>query len=349
MSSVLQYDAPLRYDTGNPYDGVLVSQIPACDDFPGVLNEFDVWITPDGIEYDLHGPPIKAVVSDSGTGIPPLQFITQRGPYQDGVTVKGIFLQPRIVTMVIRQNAQSRTAWYILKNLLMDAMRPNRTPTGESLPRMGSLRKYMPNGTYLQVDCIAQKGPVFEARNLSAWDEWAISETIQFFCPDPTYYYPVLNESIFANPVAQLVFPITFPIVFGALDVTHTLTYEGTWPTFPTVTFTGPISGPTITNESTGETLSLDYTLNAGQTATFLLPYGLKSVMTNDGINLAPYLTDASDLATFHIAPDPEVPGGINTMHAYGIGTDVGAQITMSWLDRYIGLTIRNVVGGTLA
>lgn len=333
------YNSNTRYNANIPYNGQLVQGMaPLCDP-PGRLIEFDVWITPDGIVYSLHSPPVKAVLTDTGTGLPPMDFITQRGPYQHGVTLKGVFLQPRVVQMVIRQNGTSRTEWYKIKNLLMDALRPNRTPSGSMLPSLGILRKYMPNGSFIDLYCLAQKGPVFEARSLGDWDEWSISETIQFFAPDPLYYGE--DHSVqFADPTAQLVFPITFPILFGALDTVQDIDYLGDWPTFPTITFTGPATSMTLVNESTGEKLSLNYTLGAGQSATFSLPYGLKTVTLNDGTNLVPYLTSDSDLATFHLAPIPEVPNGVNTLHAFGVGSTPSSVVSVQWVDRYVGLKI---------
>lgn len=334
------YNDTIPYNFHIPYNGVssLGGLTGLCDP-TGRIIEFDVYIAPDGEVYNLHTPPVRAVISLDGDGIPPINYITQHGPYQHGQTIIDYFLQPRTIQVVLRANGRSRTDWYWIKKLLVDALRPNRTP-GMGAPQPGVLRRYMPNGKWIDLDVVAAKGPGFTARNLSNWDEWSFQETIQFIAHNPIYYNPVPHALAFSNPINQLVFPVTFPILFGALDVTQNVTYLGDWMEFPSITVSGPLLNPTIVNVSTGEKLSLNYSLPVGRHLTYTLPYNLKQVLLDDGTSLAPYLTNDSSMATFHLAPNPEVDGGVNAIHVYGNGTAAGSAISMSWHDRYIALEI---------
>jgi hypothetical protein len=49
-------------------------------------------------------------------------------------------------------------------------------------------------------------------------------------------------------------------------------------------------------------------------------------------------VTTSSDLTTFHIAPDPEVPGGINSFTVSASGADANSRILLEYYIRYIGL-----------
>ena len=53
------------------------------------------YITPDGVEYML-SPPVW-VLQEDGFGMPPIEYVTQRGPLQHGETVKNLFLRPRTI------------------------------------------------------------------------------------------------------------------------------------------------------------------------------------------------------------------------------------------------------------
>jgi hypothetical protein len=49
-------------------------------------------------------------------------------------------------------------------------------------------------------------------------------------------------------------------------------------------------------------------------------------------------LTSDSDLASFHIAPDPEVENGDNVIVLEGTATDAGTAVRIKYYDRYIGI-----------
>ena len=99
---------------------------------------------------------------------------------------------------------------------------------------------------------------------------------IQWVATDPLLYSPGAALSASTGlPQASgggLTFPLVFPLLFGAgssggeMAVVNT----GTVTSWPTWTITGPVTGPTITNVDTGESLSFDptFTVASGQTMT---------------------------------------------------------------------------------
>lgn len=313
---------------------------------PGQIVERDYFITSTGIVYPLEtASGSRAVMSDEGSGLPPIEYITERAPYQHGESVKDYFLQPRVVQFLIRQNYCSRQAAWDGRNALLDAIRPNREggPTG-------TLRKILPNGTKRDLTCAPLEGPRFEPRKLDAWDEWSIQEVLRFIAFDPTYFNPTLRSETFGpcgsstgfpytfpfpfgTNECQLIFPITFPITFEPFDIPDILTNAGTWATFPTITVVGPSNNIRIYNETTGEQLELiGYVSPAGDTVTFDLTYGVKTITNTAGDNLLAYLSSDSDLSTFNLVP------GENNIRINIGSYSTATYATISWYDRYIGI-----------
>ena len=66
--------------------------------------EFLKYIAPDGAEYEFHVPSFvgRWVINQSGWGTPPIEHVTERGPFQHGETVKDYFLRPRTIQLLIR-------------------------------------------------------------------------------------------------------------------------------------------------------------------------------------------------------------------------------------------------------
>lgn len=306
------------------------------------IREFHQYIAPDGLVYELHTASKlgRWVMQSTGWGTPPIDYITERGPAQHGETVKDFFLRPRVVQLLIHQSFCDRDGQWDGRADLLNAIRPNRqlTPTA-TVP--GQLRRVLSDGSLRDLDVFITQGPEFDPGG-GEWREHSFHEVLRFIAHDPVIYDPTLQTMQFdLNVGGELVFPITFPIIFGASYIweTKNLTYPGTWLSYPTIIITGPINDPTVENLTTGEKISLDYNIPVGRTVTIDLAYGVKTVVNDLGVNLIGTLTSDSDLATFHIAADPEAPLGVNQMRASGyFGIPGITQITLRYYIRYFGI-----------
>jgi hypothetical protein len=98
------------------------------------------------------------------------------------------------------------------------------------------------------------------------------------------------------------------------------------------------LSGPIIENTSTGDKLQFVYDVPTGATLIVGLQYGNKYVVDGSGNNLIGTLSEDSDLATFHIAPDPEVAGGVNVISVTGIYATGATAVALTYYTRYIGI-----------
>lgn len=313
-----------------------------------IITEFDIYIAPDGTEYYLSAPDVRWSFSVTGTGLPPIDYISLRGPYQHGETVVDYFLRPRTIQMVVRHNRRTREGYWGQRLQLLDALRPNRQSisAGVETFREGRLRKLFGDGRKLDIDVFIQQGPAFQPDVIDRWDQWSFQEVLRFIAHNPVFYDPVQHSTSVINTGGDsLVFPLntepsgsenTFDgitgIVFSASSSTTTvIDYQGSWEEYPTILVTGPIVNPTVTNLTTGDKLMLNYSVQPGEVVTFTLAYGFKTITLGDGTNLIGFLSPDSDLATFRLVP------GINEITVTGSGMDASTGLSLDYFDRYIG------------
>lgn len=292
-----------------------------------------------GTVYLLNDGRTRTVLQSSGEGTPPTEYLTSAGPLQDGSTLRGFRLRPRTLIYLIRWQGCSRDQYQTMRAALMNVVRPNQASPFGTLALL-TLRKRLNSGVQRAIDVVIADGPGFQP--VSGWDGFGFTETLRFTALDPTWYDPTQAVvTVIPTTSDNLVFPITFPIVFGSgvVSGSQTITYTGTWPTFPIITIDGPIAGPSIINVTTGEELTLSsYTVAAGERVTFNLAYGVKSVTNNFGANLISYLSPTSDLATWHLEPSPGAPGGRNQISFAGNGATGATAFGIRYNARYFGI-----------
>ena len=95
----------------------------------------------------LLGTNTRTEISNSGFGLAPLHYITQRGPYQDGETVTDMRFDTRTVQIVVSGVFQSRTEKNDARATLLDLIRPNRSfSSGVTRPMI--YRRRLPAGAW---------------------------------------------------------------------------------------------------------------------------------------------------------------------------------------------------------
>jgi len=302
--------------------------------------EFDYFITPDGQEYLLHDFGARAITTFSGYGLSPLEYRTQKVPYMDGDTVLGYNLTPRVIQLNIRRQAKCRQKYWDMRNELLNLIRPGRGIYGRSTVTPGRLRKIQPDGSkrdlYVFVD-----DSLTMSEESKEWDQWAVDDVLRLVAHDPVFFDPDAESVTFATVAAQqLVFPITFPIVFDATGINSSInvTYTGTYHAYPVFTITGPLNYPRFQNLSTDAEIRVMLAIVAGQTLTVDLRPATRSVVDNAGTNYIGTITGDSDFADFYLTPAPEVAGGVNEIHVYGSDATGATSVVMGYNTRYIGI-----------
>jgi hypothetical protein len=291
-----------------------------------------IYITPDSKEYWLDAPGRSWVLTEDGFGMPPIDWVTERGPFQHGESVKDFFFRPMVMQLIVRKNGCSRSEYWTIRNEILDMLRPGR---GDPEVTPGILRKYLASGVTREWEVYASEGPSFQARQADTWDEWSVSTTIRFTAFDPIARDPKQKTQTYsASAGAGGTFPLTFPIQFagGFSSGVSNISYVGTWDAYPDIVFTGPMLGPSVVNNTTQEKIQLTMQIPAGRVVTASLKFGRKLMTLDDGTNVIGYVTSDSDLSSFHLKP------GTNSMSVSASGTSGASSVQLKWFDRYVGI-----------
>lgn len=280
---------------------------------------------PNGGEFPLSSP--WFILQEDGLGMPPIEYATQRGPFQHGESVRSVFLRPRTIQLVIRRNGCSRSEYLAIRRSLLEAVMPLQTGVLAST----RLRKYLADGSIREFDVYASEGPGFPSHDPETWDEWSIQDTVRFTAFDPVARDPTQHSLTFVATGSVGAFPITFPLEIAAFAPATSISYAGDWASFPTITITGPVTGLLIRNLTIDEQLQFNNTIGAGRIVTVDLSFGAKTVTLDDGTNLVGFISSDSDLGTFRFVP------GTNLIQIYASGTNATTSVRFAWYDRYVG------------
>lgn len=282
-------------------------------------------------EYSLDDGSLCRLVGHAGWGMAPQHRLSQRGPMQHGESDRGYRLDPRYGSLILQLESTDLGAMYDLRESLLALFKPGNSP---------KLKWTLPNGKVRQFDC-----HYYDDMGLD-WEPglWAAQRlAVTLKCPDPTCYDPVLASVPFgiSGGGSGWVIPWAIPWSIGqsTIDQTTAINYAGSFLSYPVIKIVGPITNPVITNTTTGE--KLDFTGASIADGSYYLidcRYEAKSVVDNTGTNRADKLTTDSHLTTFHLATDPDAPGGINSIRVAGSGVNANTQVYLQYYDRFVGL-----------
>jgi hypothetical protein len=273
-----------------------------------------------------------AWVGDDGWGMAPVRRITDRGPLQHGDSDIDFRLEPRMGSLRILAQAASASAHWDIRSTLLKIFRPSNVPI--------QLLWGLDNGSQRAIDVHYAGDLTMASDSRMGFNQTAV---VQLRAADPTFYDPQVQSVPFGvgGGAGGFVVPVVVPVSVGAsvVNQTQVITYPGTFRASPIVTIIGPITDPKITNQATNEKLDFTgITITAGHFYTIDCRGGYKTVLYDDGTNKIADLTDDSNLQTFHLDPDPETPGGANTIKVTGTGANTATAINIVYYVRYVGM-----------
>lgn len=278
------------------------------------------------------------LVAASGIGTPPIRRLTARGPFQAGDSDLGFRLDARTIDLVLVFNAASRGQADTYRALLHEFTKP--------LPDAIQLRCVRDDGAVRQIDCFPVgviDAPVNDTDRIMGFQKIAI----QLRAAEPVWYDPQLHHwgamGGAATGATGYAIPMDVPWIQEDntfINAAVTLTYGGSWASQPIVTITGPGTGIALENLTTGHVLAFPaLELGVGETIQIDLRYGYKTVTDGTGANAIGGLSDASDLAEWHLAPAPEAVGGANLLlFTVAANATYATGLQMAYYHRFIGL-----------
>lgn len=273
-------------------------------------------------------------------GIAPVEYITQEGYKQVGETVRDFRIDSRQVPISLYINSQcTRPEYWELRTKLINIFRPNR-----GLNRLNELTLSIrfENGEKRQINCFYVSGLEFQDNNQSE-NAFNISETINLFCANPIWYDDSLTTIIpTATSSSQLVFPITFPIVFGSSGAsfnTGELNYAGNFRTFPKITITGPYESANLTLQPNGEQITLSNAIGIGEQRIIELSETGVSIIDENG-NSQWGDVSQGDFVQFYIRPiDQYVEGSEQSIDVNLLNGVIGTStVVFEYRTAYIGI-----------
>ncbi len=264
-------------------------------------------------------------------GLPPIQNITEQGPMQHGVTWLDFRMGPRLVPFTLDVQATGVASQYAARASLLDIFAPG-------MPI--KLQLQYDTGNVRQLDCYINGGLSFGRAQEQGFQ---MVIPVELIAPDPCWYDPTPGYIGFSlgGGLDSYAVPMVVPHVVGASTIVtnQTLNYPGNWLSYPTITITGPITSPVITNSSTSEKLDFTgTTIAAGHYYTIDTRYSYKLVTDDAGTNQNAKLTTDSNLATFHI--ERRLAGETthaNSIKVTGTAANAASRVDISYYNRYTG------------
>lgn len=281
--------------------------------------------------YPIDDGSICRLVGHDGWGLPPINRFSSRAYAQHGDFDMGYRLQARIGSFVLQVPATDLGAMYTARASLLRVFNPDTVL---------QVRWDLPNGSSRQIDAYVN-GDLAMLWEPKRWA--ALRAAVQLRCPDPTFYDPVSQVVNFTGLAGGSTWDIPWALSWniggGTVNSSQVINYAGDWATYPIIRITGPITDCKITNQSTGEVLDFTGTTIAGG-AYYEIDTrpGYKTVLDNTGTNQISKLVTSSDLSTWHLAPDHESDGGVNSILVGGSSGTTATKVTFTYYNRYLGI-----------
>lgn len=275
-----------------------------------------------------------SLISFDNLGMPPITRFNQSSPLQNGVFDVGFKLQPRRFKLEFSYIGNDQEDIYEKRNRLFSFFSPSNTEV--------LIKFTFSNGEKRHIKAFFIDGFSFPTTTHMFMQEKAVGV---FYSPNPLFFDPISENVTFniAGSASGFSIPMAIPLGIGSssIDYSQAINYDGNFKTPVTIYIYGSITNPTIENESTGEKLAFIATIGSGDYYIVNTKFGEQSVEDQDGNNVIANLSDDSDLATFHIASNPEVASGLNSIKVSGSSADANTKVVIQFFNRFLELSLK--------
>ncbi|MGE5619744.1 MAG: phage distal tail protein [Sphingomonadaceae bacterium] len=279
------------------------------------------WIDPAGVETVLNdGVNCQVLRGRKGAFAPPVSFIEEEVPGRPGARYRQTKILPRNLDLPLLVRGTDPDDLRGRIGALVYAMDPDR---GE-----GRIRVRSTSGEQRELFCRYAAGLEGEEGGELWGGDWA-KFLVSFRAVDPHWYstYPLVRTYSIGD--AALFFPLLPLNIAPSTLFVDDMQIEnpGDHEAWPVWDLLGPGSDITLTNLTTGDSLSLTITLAAGEHLYIDTRPGVKTVKHQDGTNAYDHLSATSRLWPLAV--------GINVVDLTMGGSSTDSQITLSFTPAY--------------
>jgi hypothetical protein len=270
---------------------------------------------------------IYLAVGAKGLGMPSLSVNSDKLPYAPGSRLRRIATPPSKVDLPLFIQAASAAALEQLLDNLSGWVLPGTENDDE--PSTVRFQVLATDGTSREIEGVCLGGLDNEDTVEAMGDTWQ-NLVLSFEVSDPYWQDTTDTTHTFTSGAgvrswwAYWPYDLTPSNVFAEETISQTGQIE-TWPVW---TITGPGSTPTLANLTTGASLELDVTLAAGDVVTIDTRPRQKTVTNQNGVNLFPSLSAASELWA--------LAKGSNTLRVGMSSATIASALSLSYRRRWV-------------
>lgn len=260
-----------------------------------------------------------------GLEIPEVRLSTYSRPNADGGVVANQLYGGRLITLQGKVLADDIDTYRATRRNLESAVRIMRDDNGNTTPII--LKFTTMDDLELQIE-VYTRSFVMPDTNVLASDF-----KVDFYSPD--FYIQgqeLHSQNLFVFQGGGMAIPMAIPLNMSVgASAVNVLQNNGNVEAFPIITFYGPLQDPTLTNETTGESLSIIHALSSGQLIVVDTKNHTVSYYATEGGSATNIRSELSgDFLTF--AP------GENSIKLTDAGGDPAGYVSMVWRDSFSGI-----------
>ncbi len=241
------------------------------------LSNYQMAIATTGLTF---GPSTNYVIESwEGVGNPGVRTNDREAPYDHGTFLGPEYLEARQLTINLKMLGSDDASAQALLDALSKAWYFDATTEFGRQSAATYLQLQLPGQSLRRLYGRPRQLVIDNSKLITGHP----SAVATFFANDPRWYSDAINTQGLALGAATTGFGFNLGFNFGfggtSTSGTASVTNAGTFPTYPVITLTGPLTNVTLTNQTTGEVLTIALTIASGDTLT--IDFLNKTVLLN--------------------------------------------------------------------
>lgn len=203
-----------------------------------------------GLTFGGANSPYQILSVDGLESLPELRVQDDNRGFNDGMFSGRDFLAGRTISMIIQTYGSTGASAQDNFNTLQSKLLPQTSGTTPLYFKMPTAT----NDQYINARVRGNRTTI-----TPEYTYGQITSQFEFFCPDPRYYNSNQQTATMAysTPTGRI-YNRTYNLVYGggSATITTTISNNGWADTYPTITINGPITNPTVGNQTQSKALN---------------------------------------------------------------------------------------------